>query len=186
MSSMQNYVPIEPIPLELLKEPLVWLFAEHYRHRDVCLRLLSLVDVPVFEEVAYRDIYNFIHRDMPLHIIDEEDDLFPLMRRRCSPDDGIEKILGMLSADHADDMKDVGVVESLLSTALAERKSLCECADTLETVSEFCHQQKRHIALENAVVLPIARHRLTPCDLMELGGRMAARRGLESPFGCAS
>ncbi|TXG83379.1 MAG: hemerythrin domain-containing protein [Sphingomonadales bacterium] len=186
MGKATEFSPIEPIPLDLLREPLVWFFAEHYRHRDVCTRLAVLARSVIFDEQALREVYRFLDEDLPLHVIDEEDDLFPLLRRRCEPDDQIEKVLGMLSAEHAAGMGEGAAVKSLIGAALAEQRGPASYADAAATIDAFCQKQKRHIAVENAVVLPIARHRLGEDDLIGLGQRLAARRGLENPFKAAS
>lgn len=186
MGKQMEFMPIEAIPLDLLSEPLIWFFAEHYRHRDVCVRLTGLARSVIFDEAALREVYRFLDRDLPLHVIDEEDDLFPLLRRRCEPDDQIEKVLGMLSAEHAADMSEGAAVKSLVGAALAEQRGLAGYAHAEATIDAFCQKQKRHIAVENAVVLPIARHRLNEGDLISLGQRLAARRGLGNPFQAAS
>ena len=186
MGSTGNFKPIEPIPLDLLQEPLIWFFAEHYRHRDLCARLLEAKRSVIFDEQALREIYDFLDQDLQLHVIDEEDDLFPLLRRRCEPDDQIENVLGMLSAEHAIDMRDAAAVKSLVAAALAEQRGLACYTRAISIIEPFCHQQTRHIAVENAVVLPIARHRLNAGDLRNLGRRLAARRGLDNPFTDAS
>lgn len=186
MGSTGKFQPIEPIPADLLQEPLIWFFAEHYRHRDLCARLLSAMQSVVFDEPALREIYRFLDEDLPLHVIDEEDDLFPLLRRRCEPDDQIGKVLGMLSAEHANDMSEAAAVKQMVATALAEQRGLACYKNAVQVIEPFCFQQKRHIAVENAVVLPIARHRLTVEDLDNLARRLAARRGLNDPFADAS
>ena len=174
--------PIEKMPVELLREPLVWFFAEHYRHRDMCKRLLELATTMRFDEEALVDIQHFIETDMPLHIIDEEDDLFPLLRRRCMVDDNIENVLGILSGEHANDMHDASAIKGLIDKAIEERRGLASFVETEQVLVAFCRSQMRHIAVENAVVLPIARLRLSERDLVNLGQRLAARRGLSDPF----
>ena len=42
----------------------------------------------------------------------------------------------------------------------------------------FAEAQRRHIAWENSLVLPLARKRLTAKDLETMGRNMAARRGI--------
>lgn len=177
-----NHASIEPMPTDLLREPLVWFFAEHYRHRDVCKKLLSLSKSVNFDGAVLKEIEHFLEVDMPLHIIDEEDDLFPLLRRRCEADDQIERVLGMLSGEHASDMHDATAVGDLIKQAIDEERGLAGFSKTEAVVPAFCLSQKRHIAVENAVVLPIARLRLTEADLVNLGQRLAARRGLPDPF----
>ena len=177
---------IERVPLDLLREPLVWFFAEHYRHRDVCSRLLVMARTVVQEPDALEEIHDFLDYDLAVHVIDEEDDLFPLMRRRCEPDDHIEGVLGMLSGEHASDLQLASAVKSLVAKAMADGRGLAAYADAWAVIEPFCVSQKRHIAVENAVVLPIARLRLTASDLRGLGQRLAARRGLPDPFVQAS
>tara|TARA_R110000737_G_scaffold176258_1_gene201335 strand:- start:508 stop:1068 length:561 start_codon:yes stop_codon:yes gene_type:complete len=177
---------IEAMPTELLREPLVWFFAEHYRHRSVCKRLRELAKTVAFDEDALRDVLRFLDSDLPLHIIDEEDDLFPLLRRRCEADDQIEKVLGMLSGEHASDLHDASAVKSLIVLALNDHRGPAGYAEAPQIILPFCRSQERHIAVENAVVLPIARARLSETDLRSLGRRLAARRGLPDPFAEAS
>lgn len=173
---------IEAMPVDLLREPLVWFFAEHYRHRSVCKRLRDLAKSVAFDEGALREVLQFLDSDLPLHIIDEEDDLFPLLRRRCEADDQIEKVLGMLSGEHASDLHDASAVKSLIASALKDRRGPAGYAEAAQIIPPFCRSQERHIAVENAVVLPIARARLREADLCSLGRRLAARRGLPDPF----
>lgn len=46
---------------------------------------------------------DYFAREMPFHIADEEDDLFPLMMQRCHEDDGFEETVAMLEAKHESD-----------------------------------------------------------------------------------
>jgi len=177
---------IESAPLELLGEPLVWFFAEHYRHRDVCKRLLQLIDVVEFDRNALSAILEFLECDLPIHILDEEDDLFPLMRKRCEPNDHIENVLGFLSGEHATDMHDASAVKCVIAKAISEKRGLGCYLESRSVIEQFCTGLKGHIAVENAVVLPVARVRLTETDLRNLGRRLAARRGLPDPFPEAS
>lgn len=182
MTAKESHGAIEPIPLDLMREPLVWFFAEHYRHRNLCEQLLDLAQAVVFDAAPLEESRRFLEIDLPLHIIDEEDDLFPLLRRRCQTDDQIETVLGILSGDHANDLRDASALMTLLSKAIADQRGLAAYAQAASVVQDFCKSQKRHIAVENAVVLPIARLRLGEEDLHDLGRRLAARRGFGDPF----
>lgn len=182
MVSTGAHAGIERIPQHLLREPLVWFFAEHYRHRDVCRRLLRLCGTIEHDADALEEIVDFLENDLALHVIDEEDDLFPLMRRRCAPEDQIETVLGMLSGEHAKDLDQARAVSALVTSAVSDRRGLATYPEAEAVIEPFCAFQQRHIAVENAVVLPIARLRLTAGDLRSLGQRLAARRGLADPF----
>lgn len=169
---------IEPLPAGLVHEPLNWLFAEHYRHRQLCRLIERVGTATVLLRDEAVEILTFLHHDMPLHIIDEEEDLFPLLRRRCLPEDELGPLLGSLSAEHHDDMEQTRGLIARLERALIDGQPPGYDLETRRQFTAFALHERRHIALENAVVLPIARLRLTPRDLRALSTRMAARRGV--------
>ena len=74
-----------------------------------------------------------------------------------------------------------GLVHEPLNWLFAEHyrhRQLCRLIERVGTATILALHERRHIALENAVILPIARLRLTPQDLHALSTRMAARRGV--------
>ncbi|HRO32094.1 MAG TPA: hemerythrin domain-containing protein [Brevundimonas sp.] len=172
---------IEPMPVTLMHEPLEWLFAEHYRHRQLCalIERVATATVPLRDEIA--EILDFLRFELPLHVIDEEEDLFPLLRRRALPEDELDKILGVLSADHKADMVNAAQLRALLETAQQTGVPPGGQPDNRRLMTAFASGERRHIALENAVILPIARLRLRPEDLRNLALRLAARRGVVLP-----
>jgi hypothetical protein len=83
--------PVPPVDLRLLSAPLDFLEAEHYRQRIVLDNLDVLadgVDAPAAAELAAGAL-RYMREDLPLHVADEERDLFPLLRRRAGPGDDI-------------------------------------------------------------------------------------------------
>jgi len=52
--------------------------------------------------------------------------------------------------------------------------------DDCALLTNYANQARRHLILENAIVLPLARVRLTDDDLDTLRLRMMQRRGLDS------
>jgi iron-sulfur cluster repair protein YtfE (RIC family) len=169
---------IEPTPPELLRHPLDFLFAEHYRHRQLCRILDHLAEAAAADLPLMARADDFIRYDLALHVIDEEEDLFPLLRRRCDPDDDIDQVIGRLSGDHRDDAALAKTVRQHLSTALAKGLPVWRMAHAARDLRQFARQERAHVALENAVVMPLARTRLRPEDLRALSGRLAARRGI--------
>lgn len=172
---------IEPMPKEMVREPLEWLFAEHFRHRQWCKLIDALARSGSYDETGLEAAIAFLRHDLPLHILDEEEDLFPLLRRRARPEDDIERILGILSSDHRIDEDRVRHLLRGLTTAYEARNAPGLNPDLRALMLEFAGMERRHVALENAIVLPLARLRLTAEDLMALSGRLAARRGLPAP-----
>jgi hemerythrin-like domain-containing protein len=169
---------IEAIPSDLVADPLNFFFAEHYRHRQLCNAIEDLAASSFFDAERITEIIDFLRFEAPVHIIDEEEDLFPLLRRRCLPEDDVEGVLGVLSSEHKAD----GVLgrrvrdhlETCLTAHVAPGADMARRTD----LKAFASQERSHLALENAVVLPIARLRLTDEDLRGLSRRLAARRGL--------
>lgn len=169
---------IEDMPTHLLSEPLEWFFAEHFRHRQLCELIDQIAAAVVFDGERITRVLEFLRNDLPLHVIDEEEDLFPLLRRRCAPEDELEVVLGRLSAEHRSDVDAARVVRLHLEHCLEQRRAPGLDPDKRKAMQAFASQERRHLGLENAVVLPIARLRLTAADLANLSRRLAARRGL--------
>ena len=169
---------IERSPPHLLQEPLEFIFAEHYRHRQMCKILEYLALAPTFDLDLIASTDDFIRYDLALHVIDEEEDLFPLLRRRCTEEDDIEDILGRLSADHALDQQLAKTVRAVFAQSLERRMPPSAIQGGAQALLHLAKQEKGHMALENAVVMPLARRRLTADDLETLSLRLAARRGV--------
>ncbi|MFZ5719174.1 MAG: hemerythrin domain-containing protein [Pseudomonadota bacterium] len=169
---------IEDIPRDLINEPLEWFFAEHYRHRQACRMMTEVAAAHVFDGERITALVEFIRNDLALHIIDEEEDLFPLLRRRTLPEDEIEDVLGRLSAEHKSDAVCAQVVRDHLEACLGRQVAPGMVAEARKAMQDFASQELQHLALENAVVLPIARLRLTAKDLKGMSRRLAARRGM--------
>lgn len=169
---------IEKPPASLFAEPVEYIFAEHFRQRSLCSVLEQIAEQdPVDIEMA-EAAQGFLETDFPLHVIDEEEDLFPLLRRRAKPDDGIKDVLGQLSHDHALDQFDAETLLEVLSRFVSDRTGCCSKAEA-QRFKAFATNEKRHLICENAIVLPLARIRLTPADMHSFGRRMAARRGID-------
>lgn len=168
---------IEAIPLHLLAEPIEWFFAEHFRHRQACKMIENVAAAMVFDRPKITELITFLDRDLPLHVIDEEEDFFPLLRRRCEAEDDVERVLGMLSAEHRADMVQASAVRDHLLTSLETESAPGLDPAQRKAMIAFAAQERRHLGLENAIVLPIARLRLDQEDLTTLGRRLAARRG---------
>lgn len=163
--------------LSLLKQPLEFLLADHHRQRSLCHLLDGLADAAAPDAAAIDAAVSYIELDLALHVIDEEEDLFPLVRRRARPEDDVERVLGLLSREHVEDDR----LAALILSGLAQGRT----AGALELTSEcrtalraFARRQRRHLAVENAIVMPLAELRLTAKDRAGLARRMAARRGI--------
>ena len=167
------------MPAGLLADPLDYIFADHFRQRVLCNLLEELADAASLDVGKAQDVLAYIRTDMPIHIRDEEDDLFPLMRRRCAPEDEIDALLAKLGAEHAADDRFAKEIVEGLATVTATGAPVRSMPDLRHKMLAFARSQRRHLMVENSILLPIARARLTRRDRTDLGKRMAARRGIE-------
>jgi iron-sulfur cluster repair protein YtfE (RIC family) len=144
----------------------------------LCTILEYLAGAKDFEAALTATTLDFVRYDLTVHVIDEEEDLFPLLRRRCEPDDAIEDVLGRLSGEHATDQDQARAVRAVLETALADQIPVSRIPGAAATLRQFATHQRAHLALENAIVMPLARRRITGHDLEGMSKRLAARRGI--------
>jgi hemerythrin-like domain-containing protein len=173
---------VERIPDNLLREPLDYMLAEHFRQRKLCTMLEALVADSGRDgsAAAAAALIAYLRDELPLHIADEETDLFPILRESCQPSDNVETVLRGLIQEHE--------TQYALATQLVERLlSFVEGGQPRpapgfeDLASEFLAAERRHFEFENNVVLPLARRRLGPLDLQRIGRAMAARRGITYP-----
>jgi hemerythrin-like domain-containing protein len=177
MSAALKHQPqIEPASAALLSDPLDFFFAEHFRQRKLCnlIEELALADTLAWGLTA--EVLDFLRHDMVLHVQDEEEDLFPLMRLRCPPEDEIERVLSALTAEHAGDRHLADLVTDGLQRSLAEGRPAAAQPGLREAMVDFARNERRHLALENSVVLPLARRRLSQEDLVRLSAGLLKRR----------
>ena len=164
-----------PSPQQL-NAPLDYVFSEHFRQRTLCWMIDRIADVENRDEECIAAVLRFLREDFGPHVNDEEEDLFPLLRRRAEPEDRIEEVLGELSQEHAADKLDAEAIVAGLSDTTGRKRFTKAFRGLLH---RFAANERRHLIVENAIVLPLARVRLTIDDLRNLGRRMAARRGID-------
>ena len=113
--------------------------------------------------------------DLPLHHQDEEVALFPLLRRRALPEDGLDRILDRLAAEHSSDNDFASeIAEALEVLAQGSRPQNPEMLGYM--LRGFFERYRRHVHWENTLVMPLARLRLTPDDLQALQAQMDENR----------
>jgi len=158
--------------------PLEQIAEEHLLQREMCAALDQLAGLTRPDPALAAEVLHHFDTRFFQHIRDEDIDLFPLLRQRSSPGDDINHTLDRLAGDH----------ESILALADRVRPILMKLArdevlpdqQEAETLSRFAAQKRRHLIVENAIVLPIARAHLTEEDQAGLHERMTARRNTKS------
>lgn len=172
-SRAEGHQPTDPA---ILCAPLDFIAADHLWERQICVDLDSLAESDGLKRDLAQGVLRFLNEEIGAHMRDESEDLFPLLRRRCPPEEDIGvAITRIRSAQEA--------AQALLPQV---RSILADCldADRVPTRTEvtvllcFTRHTRSHLIAENAIVLPLARVRLTDRDLESLRLRMQARRGI--------
>lgn len=173
---------IEAIDTDLLADPIEFLLADHYRQRVFVNHLdwLSRAKPGEARREVARMALAFMRRDLAHHVADEEHDVFPILRQRCGGAVDIEAIFHVLTGEHA---ADEGLARPVIAALdeIAIHGAPPSEAEFRAAARALAETQRRHLAWENAVILPLARRHLTAGDLRQLGLAMARRRGLEFP-----
>lgn len=172
---------IKPIDLASLSQPLDFIRADHARQRALCGVIEDLARASSLENHKAERVVEQLGRDLALHVIDEEEDLFPLLRRRCRPEDDIDAVLTLLSGEHSGQESVAKEIRDALSGLMASGAPVRDHPGLQEKMLRFTARERRHLELENSIVIPIARARLNERDLSEISRGMAARRGVRLP-----
>lgn len=163
---------IEPIPKGLMDKPIEFIFAEHHRQREAAAIMVVAADGG-FNKRGVADLIAFLEEDFARHIGDEEIVLFPILRQRCLPEDNIDRIIDRLQDEHRTDESDGDAVIGILKQRLEGRPLSASSSARLRRFAEHIRQ---HLALENNVLLPIARVRLDEEMLGILAAMLRERR----------
>lgn len=163
--------------LETFAEPLDALLAEHFRQRAMCDLLDRLAENPSAPRSAdlARIVLGYLCEQLPLHVLDEERDLFQLLRDRSLAAEAIEEAFAQLHREHVEEERVSSVVIAGLERMAGESKP-DDPEEFANAARAFAAAQRRHVAYENSSILPLARTRLTRKDLARLRRRMVARR----------
>ncbi len=168
-----------PLDPALLAHPLAYILADHHRQRDLCTALEGLSEQSQPDRACVAQVLQHLETEMTRHHADEEEDLFPLLRARARDED-IERVLTLLTREHRQDEIDTQIIaEGLVD--LRERGDGALDLDLCERIRLFVRRQRRHLAVENAIVMPLAEARLGGGDLRLIAENMARRRGLPAP-----
>ena len=149
--------------------PLDAIFQEHERQERVYENLEKIADgLPdAVDSNLVTDILVYLKQDLAIHFRDEEDGLFPLLTKRALPEDHFDEIRTQLQHEHETDESYAYELFDALEEITHGVKP--KNPNTLGHMLRACFEShRRHLAWENAVVLPLAKRRLTPDDLDKL------------------
>lgn len=180
--TLPDALDVQSRPRSDTADPLDWFLAEHQRHRQFCRLLNALAVAEAFDEAQVTAALDFFAHDVPQHFADEEETLFPALRAHALPEDEIAAVLDRLHAEHEADADRVRQLSQALQVCLARRQPPSTNEDVKQALQHLARSELHHLALENAVVLPIARLRLAAPDLAAMSERLAVRRRAGRPI----
>lgn len=161
----------EDIPAEYLATPLEYIFADNFRCRVLCNLLSHIGSGQEVGVEVMSTCRSFLLRDFLVHLADETQALFPLLLERTGAEDGILAVVRHERPGFA--------MVNRLAGALDQRTT--RAGGAADLFSDFVSDERRHIAVENVVLLPIAKKRLRPSDLTWLTGVMRDHRSRLRP-----
>jgi hemerythrin-like domain-containing protein len=167
----------DPPPFALLDEPLAYVLAAHLRQRAICAVLRRFATERVVKRAEADRMTAYLAGDLRQHHEDEDLDLYPALRRRSLPADGLGITLARLGEQHRQGAAMADTIMEALSARPAADPVHIDAA-AAEAMQAYAASELRHLALENGVVLALARIRLTRSDMKAISRGMKARRGV--------
>jgi hemerythrin-like domain-containing protein len=141
-------------------------------------RVAEVIDRPLTEEArsALESALRYFRESAPKHTADEEESLFPRLRQIQDPE-----IENALEADHHKANTLHGEVDVLGTRCLYERcLPATEAARFRQAVNNLAVIYGEHILIEDEVVFPAAKRRLSSPQQSAIANEMASRRNLSS------
>lgn len=138
--------------------------------------------IPEEQRAAFANALRYFREAAPRHTADEEESLFPRMRRTADADaQAVLAQIDSLRQDHIRAEMSHQEIAQLGERWLARgAQPPEEAARLLELLTDLAEHYRRHIATEDREVFPCAARVLSDADRAAVGAEMAARRGV--PF----
>jgi hemerythrin-like domain-containing protein len=158
------------------------LLACHQRIRNFTGIAARLAEAAGAAEAEIANAAEAVHRyyaiALPLHEADENESVYPRLRQRLTDNKERESLQAMVDQH--------GPIDQLVADLLPrweqlkrEPKKLRECADELRVNSERLQELwSEHLTLEEQIVFPLIRSRLSAEDLRTIQAEMKQRRGV--------
>ena len=162
-----------------MKDPITIIENVHAQHAALCDTLECIADsLPkAIDADLCASVLDVLKNDLPLHHKDEEDGLFPILREKALTDESLAIHLNQLSWEHsADESAAHEIAEALEKLASGEHPENPNMLGYM--LRAFFESYRRHLHLEDTVLLPLARDRLSAEELAKLSAIMTAHRKL--------
>lgn len=183
MTGRHPEIPASSRPMDsrLLLDPIGFLQTEIYRQRVACNTLEALASPGENGDVGTdaERVRRYIDEDLPTHLRDMEECLFPILRQRSRPEDDLERRLARYRGLHGRrDEPTVSLPRILEGMSRGDPPP----PDLDAILRRVVEHWRRDLQTENEDILPLAEQRLTKADLVALGEAMAFERGIYHPL----
>lgn len=158
----------------LLDDPLGFLSAEHARQRAVLghLERLARIRAGPARTAMARALAGWLLRDLPLHLRDEEESIYPRLPTEASD------LAGSLAGENR---TAAGLRAQLHAELLRIARGQEPSEPFASAALRFAAAYRRHLALEDGELMPAARRSLGIAACRAIAREMATRRGREVP-----
>lgn len=153
-------------------DPLAIILADHDAQRQMCERLRAIAHAGFLGAEDARALHKHLKEHLPRHHRDEDEALFPLLRERALPEDGLDEVLARLHRDHVYSSRAADEFMPIFAPLSSDQTRAIDL-ETSAKILRFVGRELRHLAIENAVVLVIAQVRLSKADLAQIARRMS-------------
>lgn len=141
-----------------------------------CALLRSLPNTgPAVTQALAQDIAGYLTGEFPALILEEEEGILPRLRLRLLLGDNLDDIIDQLIEEHREDRQHACEL-ARRCVAFAD-ESEDDWPELCAALADFAERLRRHMAWEDATILPMARERLTAEDLLSWRADMDRRYG---------
>lgn len=155
-----------PVNLADHDNPLDFLAEEHFRERSICSLIDAAARSTTPDKTAMTQVLEFLNAELPAHVHAEVTLFFPLLRTRCVAEDGIGPVIDTVVAEHDFSMSTLPWLAQILQRHLTDALAFTDADRVM--LRDFAAHVRRHVVVENAILMPIARARLSKADLSSL------------------
>jgi iron-sulfur cluster repair protein YtfE (RIC family) len=163
-----------PEPIGSVADIFQWWRREHGRHLNCLLSAERLLKMPTYAPDDMAAFIAFISVDFPHHVHDADAELFAMLLRRAKRGDEFREVVGGATRASDAQAEQLSTFLPVLQHYQAQARPLTDAGTALQALAPLLCEMRRYIHLENAVLLPLARLRLTPADWLQVRRSIAA------------
>ena len=106
-----------PTHPNLLGWPPDFISEDHLRERQICAVIDGLALAASLDRQAALTVLRCLNDELNVHLRDEAEDLFPLLAKRCTPEDSIESAIDRIRVDQNEALRLLPDVRATLAGA---------------------------------------------------------------------